>query len=70
MKRGFLQIGPGLMQRCWSIRPAAKPAAIYDMAVVNDPQIRKCHRLANREAKPQAVASLPHISGTADVGRD
>jgi outer membrane protein len=76
MKRGFLQIGPGLMIATLLVATTARSEnllQIYDMAVLNDPQIREADatRLANREAKPQAVASLlPHISGTADVGRN
>jgi outer membrane protein len=46
---------------------------VYDRAVVNDPQIREADatRLANREAKPQAIATLlPSVSGSADLGRN
>ncbi len=63
MKRGFLQIGPGLMIATLLVATTARSEdllQIYDMAVINDPQIREADatRLANREAKPQAVASL------------
>ncbi|MEP7314096.1 MAG: TolC family outer membrane protein [Pseudomonadota bacterium] len=46
--------------------------AVYDRAVLNDPQIREADatRLAQREARPQAIASLlPQVSGAADKGR-
>src|SRR4249920_3188216 len=44
MKRGFLQIGPGLMIATLLVANTASSAnllQIYDMAVVNDPQIRE-----------------------------
>jgi outer membrane protein len=76
MKRGFLQIGPGLMLATLLVANSARSEdllQIYDMAVINDPQIREADatRLANREAKPQAVASLlPQVSGSANMGRN
>jgi outer membrane protein len=74
MKRGFFQIGPGLMIALLVATTAHSEnlLQIYDLAVVNDPQIREADatRSANREAKPQAIATLlPHLSGSADVGR-
>ncbi len=47
--------------------------AVFDRALLNDPQIREADaiRLANREAKPQALATLlPQISGSASKTRD
>ena len=76
MKRGFLQIGPGLMIATLLVANTARSEdllQVYDMAVINDPQIREADatRLANREAKPQAVGTLlPHLSGNADMGRN
>lgn len=46
---------------------------VFDRALLNDPQIREADavRLANREAKPQALATLlPQISGSASKTRD
>ncbi len=47
--------------------------AIYDIALINDPQIREAdaQRLATRESRPQAIANLlPNISGSYNRGRD
>lgn len=47
--------------------------AVYDRALNNDPQIREAEalRLAAREARPQAWASLlPQVTGTASRTRD
>jgi outer membrane protein len=76
MKRGLFRIGPGLMVATLLAATAARSEnllEVYDLAVINDPQIREADatRLANREAHPQAVASLlPSLSGTADLGRN
>ena len=46
---------------------------VFDDAVKNDPQIRAAdaNRLAQREARPQALAALlPQLSGTAAITRD
>lgn len=75
MKRGFLQIGPGLLVATLLVATTARAEnllEVYDLAVINDPQIREADatRLANREARPQAIATLlPHLSGSADMGR-
>ena len=45
--------------------------AVYDRALVNDPQIREADatRLAAREARPQAWGTmLPQVSASAMVG--
>ena len=47
--------------------------AVYDRALVNDPQIREADatRLAARESRPQALAALlPQASATASRTRD
>jgi outer membrane protein len=47
--------------------------AVYERALASDPQIREANatRLANREARPQALANLlPLVSGTAAYQRD
>lgn len=47
--------------------------AVYDRALVNDPQIREADatRLAARESRPQAWGTmLPQVSATASRQRD
>lgn len=51
---------------------AANLVEVYDTALKNDPQIRKADamRLANREAKPQALADfLPKLSATGTLAQ-
>jgi outer membrane protein len=53
--------------------PAKDLIGVYEDALKNDPQIRAAdaNRLAQREARPQAVAALlPQLSGTASITRD
>jgi outer membrane protein len=75
MKRGNFWSGTGTVA---ALLLAALPASgadllsIFDQALVNDPQIREAEatRLAQREARPQALAALlPQISGQASRGR-
>jgi len=52
--------------------PAADLIEIYQRALQNDPQIREAdaNRLASRESKPQAIASLlPQLSATGSYSR-
>jgi outer membrane protein len=76
MKRGILDSGWGGIA---TLLLASMPAAgadllsVYDRALVNDPQIREAeaNRLAQREARPQAIATLlPQVSATAGRSRD
>jgi outer membrane protein len=56
-----------------SAAPAKDLIGVFDDAVQNDPQIRaaNANRLAQREARPQALAALlPQLSGTAAITRD
>jgi outer membrane protein len=53
--------------------PAKDLIGVFDDAVKNDPQIRAAdaNRLAQREARPQALAALlPQLSGMASITRD
>ncbi len=53
--------------------PAADLLAVYQRALQNDPQLREAeaNRLANLEAKPQALAALlPQISANGSVNRE
>jgi outer membrane protein len=53
--------------------PAKDLVGVFEDALKNDPQIRAAdaNRLAQREARPQALAALlPQLSGTASVTRD
>jgi outer membrane protein len=53
--------------------PAKDLIGVFEDALQNDPQIRAAdaNRLAQREARPQAVAALlPQLSGTAAITRD
>jgi outer membrane protein len=71
MNRGLLLL-PLL---CLTLVPTVQAEdllAVFDRAVTNDPQIREAeaNRMATREARPQAIASLlPQVSGSADKGR-
>ena len=76
MTRGKIWTGLGAIA---TLLIASLPAAgadllsVYDQALVNDPQIREAEalRLAQREAKPQALASLlPQVSASANKGRN
>src|SRR4051794_5593698 len=52
---------------------AADLVQIYQQALQSDPQLREAeaNRLAAREAKPIALASLlPQLNGTGSVGHD
>jgi outer membrane protein len=75
MKRGILWSGlGGVATLLMATMPAsgADLLSVYDRALVNDPQIREAeaNRLAQREARPQAIASLlPQVSGQASKGR-
>jgi outer membrane protein len=75
MKRRILGAGIGCVV---TMLIAAAPAgaadllSIYDQALINDPQIREAdaRRLAQREARPQALAALlPQLSASAQRGR-
>jgi outer membrane protein len=78
MNRGMLQFGKVatlLVGALLLTTPARSEdlLKVYDLAVINDPQIREADatRLANRESRPQAVATLlPNINASADVGRN
>jgi outer membrane protein len=53
--------------------PAKDLVGVFEDALKNDPQIRAAdaNRLAQREARPQALAALlPQLSGTASITRD
>ena len=53
--------------------PAKDLIGVYEDALTNDPQLRAAdaNRLAQREARPQALAALlPQLSGTASIMRD
>ena len=53
--------------------PAKDLIGVFEDALKNDPQIRAAdaNRLAQREARPQALAALlPQLSGTASITRD
>jgi outer membrane protein len=53
--------------------PAKDLIGVFEDALQNDPQIRAAdaNRLAQREARPQALAALlPQLSGTAAITRD
>jgi outer membrane protein len=53
--------------------PAEDLLQVYDLAVLNDPQIREAaaNRDANKESRPQAIgALLPQIAGAADISRN
>jgi outer membrane protein len=53
--------------------PAKDLIGVFEDALKNDPQIRAAdaNRLAQREARPQALAALlPQLSGTAAITRD
>ena len=71
MSRAF-----GLLIALLAVASAARPKdliGVFDDAVHNDPQIRaaNANRLAQREARPQALAALlPQLSGTAAITRD
>ncbi len=75
MKRGILWTGlGGVATLLMATMPAsgADLLSVYDRALVNDPQIREAeaNRMAQREARPQAIASLlPQVAGQASKGR-
>lgn len=75
MKRGILWSGCGSIAALLLVSLPAAGAdllSVYDQALVNDPQIREAEalRLAQREARPQAIASLlPQVSASASKGR-
>jgi outer membrane protein len=53
--------------------PANDLIAVFEDALTNDPQLRAAdaNRLAQREARPQALAALlPQVSGMASITRD
>ena len=53
--------------------PAKDLIGVFEDALTNDPQLRAAdaNRLAQREARPQALAALlPQLSGTAAISRD
>ena len=53
--------------------PAKDLIGVFEDALTNDPQLRgaDANRLAQREARPQALAALlPQLSGTASIARD
>jgi outer membrane protein len=75
MKRGIFGLGfSATLAAVFMAAPAHSDnlLMVYERALVNDPQIREAEatRLAQREARPQAIAGLlPQISGTMDKGR-
>jgi outer membrane protein len=75
MKRGNFWSGAGAIAALLLATLPANGAdllSIFDQALVNDPQIREAEatRLAQREARPQALAALlPQISAQASRGR-
>ncbi len=75
MKRRILGAGIGCVVTALLAAAPASGAdllSIYDQALINDPQIREAdaRRLAQREARPQALAALlPQLSASANRGR-
>jgi outer membrane protein len=74
MKRGNLWSVAGVVALLVGSLPvaAADLLSVYDQALINDPLIREAdaNRLAQREARPQAIANLlPAAGGTASRGR-
>ena len=66
MKRAFV-LSLGMLILASAAR-AEDLKAVYERALVNDPQIREADALrrASRESKPQALAALlPQVSGSA-----
>ena len=77
--RRFSVLAPAVaLAGLWSLAAApAVPAkdliGVFEDALTNDPQLRAAeeNRLAQREARPQALAALlPQLSGTASITRD
>jgi outer membrane protein len=74
MKRGLLNLSLICLLSVIAVDQAHSEdlLAVYDQAVVNDPQIREADalRMASREARPQAIAALlPALAATASKGR-
>ena len=66
MKRAFV-LSLGILMSASAVQ-AEDLKAVYERALVNDPQIREADALRNaaRESKPQALAALlPQVSGSA-----
>jgi outer membrane protein len=75
MKRGFLRSCLGAAATLMFVAAPSYGTdllAVYDQALVNDPQIREADatRRANREVRPQAIgALLPQLQGNAGKNR-
>jgi outer membrane protein len=75
MKRGLLALSLITLLATLAAQPARSEdlLAVFDQAVINDPQIREAQatRMAARESRPQAIANLlPDVSATGSRTRD